>query len=87
MHATLVAPHSKCAFFVYEQELADRLAAGVEAIYEGLPDVAAAAPAASTAATSASRSSSSSVQSVPAVQLLQVDPSQALKQLVCALRI
>jgi hypothetical protein len=64
------------------QELANRLVAGEEAIYEGLPDVA----AASTLVGTDSNITSCIRGSQLAVQLLQVDPSLALKQLISTLR-
>jgi hypothetical protein len=67
-----------CLLCVCLQELANRFAAGEEAIYEGLPDMAGAAPP---SMTSANSSVLNGIVPSPAAQLLQVDPCQALKQL------
>lgn len=68
-----------CSCCVCLQELANRLVAGEEAIYEGLPDVAAAV------AITADTSTLGRAAVSPAVQLLQVEPLQALKQLTSTL--
>jgi hypothetical protein len=65
------------------QELANRLVTGEEAIYEDLPDVAAAA--ASTAPAGTDSSTLYVGARAYAVELMQVDPSQALKQLFSTL--